>query len=67
MELAPGMVARLADDRFGRAALGARIGVVVSVEPLEQAPLARRVEIRPITELESLASVILAVPSEVAR
>ena len=67
LELAPGMVARLADDRYGRAALGARIGVVVSVEPVEQAPLARRVEIRPVVDLDGLSSVVLAVPAEVPR
>jgi hypothetical protein len=67
MTLAPGMVARLADDRFGRAALGSRIGIVVAVEPVEQAPLARRVEIRPIIDLDGLSSVILAVPAEVPR
>ena len=67
MTLAPGMVARLADDRFGRAAHGSRIGVVVSVEPVEQAPLARRVEIRPVYDLDSLSSVIVAVPAEVPR
>lgn len=67
LELAPGMVARLADDRFGRAVLGARIGIVVSVEPVEQAPLARRVEIRPVIDLDSLSSVVLAVPAEVPR
>jgi hypothetical protein len=67
MALAPGMFARLADDRFGRAALGSRIGVVVAVEPVEQAPPARRVEIRPILDLDGLSSVILAVPAEVPR
>jgi hypothetical protein len=67
LELAPGMVARLADDRYGRAALGSRIGVVVSVEPVEQAPLARRVEIRPVIDLDGLSSVVLAVPAEVPR
>lgn len=67
MTLSTGMIARLADDRFGRAALGSRIGVVVSVEPVEQAPLARRVEVRPIIDLEGLSSVVLAVPAEVPR
>lgn len=64
MPLVVGMVARLADDRFGRAAVGARVGVVVSVEPIEQAPLARKVEVRPLIEPGELSSVILVTSGE---
>lgn len=67
MALTPGMVARLADDRYGRAALGARVGVVVAVEPVEKAPLARRVEVRPIIESSALSTVVLVTPAEVPR
>jgi len=67
LALAPGMVARLADERYGRAALGARIGTVVAVEPVEQAPLARRVEIRPMLDSGSLSTVVLVTQAEVPR
>jgi len=59
--LSIGMVARLADDRFGRTALGARVGTVVAIEPVEKAPLARRVEIAPLGSLAEHSTVILVV------
>lgn len=59
-ELAEGMLARVADDRSPRIALGARIGRVVSIEPIEQAPLARRVVVEPLLELEDRATVVVA-------
>lgn len=61
--LSIGMVARLADDRFGRTALGARVGTVVAIEPIEKAPLARRVEIAPLAALGDFATVIVVVES----
>jgi hypothetical protein len=57
--LAPGAVVRLEDERYPRAALGARVGVVTTVEPLEQAPLARRVEVTPIMPLASAPAVVV--------
>lgn len=67
MPLAAGMLARLADDRFPRAALGARVGVVTAVAPIEQAPLARRIEVRPLIETAELSTVVLVVPAEAPR
>jgi len=70
-ELAEGMVARIADDRYPRVALGTRLGVVVKVEPIDEVPLARRVRIRPVLRLDDAASVVVAVleqpPSEGTR
>ena len=60
-ELSVGLVARVADDRLPRSALGTRIGRVVSVEPIEQVPLARRIEVAPIAGLSDVASVIIAI------
>jgi hypothetical protein len=57
--LAPGAIVRLEDERYPRAALGARVGVVTSVEPLEQAPLARRIEVAPIVALASAPTVVV--------
>jgi hypothetical protein len=34
---------------------------VVSVEPIEQVPLARRIEVAPIAGLSDVASVIIAI------
>jgi hypothetical protein len=59
MPLAPGMIARLADDRYGRAALGSRVGVVLSVEPVDEAPNARRIVVQPVVDFGELASVII--------
>lgn len=59
VELVEGLVARLADDRYPRIALGARIGVVRAVRPIEQAPLARRVEVEPFATLAERASVVV--------
>jgi hypothetical protein len=59
--LSVGLVARVADDRLPRSALGTRIGRVVSVEPIEQVPLARRIEVAPIAGLSDVASVIIAI------
>ena len=64
VELTIGMTARLADERWPRIALGARLGEVIAVEPIEQAPLARRVEVRPIVAAEAIATVMIAVPEE---
>jgi hypothetical protein len=61
--LSVGMVARLADDRFGRTALGARVGTVVAIEPIEKAPLARRVEIAPLASLGDFSTVVVVVES----
>lgn len=61
VELFPGMVARLADERFPRAALGARVGRIVAVRPIEQVPLARRIEVEPIARTEELGTVVVAV------
>ncbi len=58
-ELAVGMIARIADERFPRSALGARVGRVVSVEPIEQVPLARRIEVEPILDTAELRTVVL--------
>lgn len=60
VDLAVGMIARLADDRSPRIALGARIGRVVAIEPVEQAPLARRIVVDPIVLLEERATVVVA-------
>ena len=60
VELVEGMLARVADDRSPRIALGARIGRVVSIEPIEQAPLARRVVVEPLLELEDRTTVVVA-------
>ena len=53
------MIARLADDRYGRAALGSRVGIVLSVEPLDEAPNARRIVVQPVVDFGELASVII--------
>lgn len=66
LELSEGLVARLADDRYPRVALGARVGTVVAVTPIEQAPLARRVEVAPIVTLAERASVVVVVVEESA-
>lgn len=63
-DLAVGMVARLADERVPKSALGARVGVVVDVRPVEQAPLARRIEVAPIVDFAAIGTVVLAVPEE---
>lgn len=57
-----GMTARLADERWPRIALGARIGEVIAIEPIEQAPLASRIEVRPIVAAESIGSLTIAIP-----
>lgn len=61
--LSVGMVARLADDRYGRTALGARVGTIVAIEPVEKAPLARRVEIAPLAWLGEHPTLIVVVES----
>lgn len=64
LELREGMVARVADERFPRVALGTRIGVVVRVEPIDEVPLARRVRIRPLASLDDAAAVVVAAAEE---
>lgn len=61
VELREGLIARLADERYPRVALGTRVGIVVRVEPIEQVPLARRIEVRRISSLADAASVIVAI------
>jgi hypothetical protein len=58
-ELSVGMIARIADERFPRSALGARVGQVVSVQPIEQVPLARRIEVEPIVDPTEVRAVVL--------
>ncbi len=58
-ELAVGMVARVADDRMPRSALGARVGRVVAIAPIEQVPLARRIEVEPILKAKDAASAVV--------
>ena len=60
--LVVGMTARLADERWPRIALGARIGEVIAIEPIEQAPLASRIEVRPIVPAAAIASITIAIP-----
>ncbi|MFM7051615.1 MAG: rod shape-determining protein MreC [Planctomycetota bacterium] len=60
VDLREGMVARVADDRFPRVALGTRIGTVVRVEPIDEVPLARRVRIRPLASLDDAVAVVVA-------
>ena len=66
--LREGMIARLADDRYGRLAMGLPIGIVRSVEAIDRAPHARRVEVAPMVDFETLSRVIIvsdsATPSE---
>ncbi len=57
-----GMTARLADERWPRIALGARVGEVIAIEPIEQAPLASRIEVRPIVSANSISSITIAIP-----
>lgn len=57
--LVPGMIARVAEDRYGRAALGARVGVVLSVKPIDRAPHARLVEVGPLVEFDMLSRVTI--------
>lgn len=57
--LAVGSIVRLEDERYPRAALGARVGVVIGAEPLEQAPLARRIEVAPVVALASAPAVVV--------
>lgn len=64
--LAVGATVRFEDDRYPRAALGTRVGVVSAVEPLDQAPLARRIEVAPIRPLAEALSVVVVSP-EVAE
>lgn len=66
LELSEGLVARLADDRYPRVALGARVGTVVAVTPIEKAPLARRVEVAPVVELGERSSVVVVVVDDAA-
>jgi hypothetical protein len=59
VDLRVGLLARVSDDRLPRAALGTIIGRVIAVEPIEQVPLARRIEVEPIMTLEDVSSVII--------
>lgn len=59
VDLRVGLFARVSDDRLPRAALGTIIGRVIAVEPIEQVPLARRIEVEPIMTLEDVSSVII--------
>jgi hypothetical protein len=58
--LREGMIARLADDRYGRLAMGLPIGIVRSVEAIDRAPHARRVEVAPVVDFETLSRVTIA-------
>ncbi|MEY2795510.1 MAG: hypothetical protein RIR10_1226, partial [Planctomycetota bacterium] len=58
-ELTVGMIARVADDRMPRSALGARVGRVIAIAPIEQVPLARRVEVEPIAEAREATSAVV--------
>jgi len=60
-EIAVGMIARVTDERLPRSALGARIGRIVAVEPIEQVPLARRIEVEPITEARDAISAVVVI------
>ncbi len=64
VDLTVGMLARVADDRLPSAALGTLIGRVVAIEPIEQVPLARRIEVEPLETLDDVATVILCVPGD---
>ncbi len=55
-----GLIARVVDDRLPRSANGTLIGRVISVQPIEQVPLARRIEVEPMVTLDDAASVIIA-------
>ena len=58
-ELEVGMIARVADDRMPRSALGARVGRVIAIAPIEQVPLARRIEVEPIAEARDATSAVV--------
>jgi hypothetical protein len=58
-ELTVGMIARVADDRMPRSALGARVGRVIAIAPIEQVPLARRIEVEPIAEAREATSAVV--------
>ena len=58
-ELVVGMIARVADDRMPRSALGARVGRVIAIAPIEQVPLARRIEVEPIAEAREATSAVV--------
>ena len=51
--------ARVADDRMPRSALGARVGRVIAIAPIEQVPLARRIEVEPIAEAREATSAVV--------
>jgi hypothetical protein len=53
------MIARVADDRMPRSALGARVGRVIAIAPIEQVPLARRIEVEPIAEAREATSAVV--------
>jgi hypothetical protein len=53
------MIARVADDRMPRSALGARVGRVIAIAPIEQVPLARRIEVEPIAEARDATSAVV--------
>ena len=57
------MIARATDDRLPRSTLGARVGRVIAIEPIEQVPLARRIEVEPIARARDATSAVVVIES----
>jgi hypothetical protein len=62
-EISIGMIARVTDDRLPRSTLGARVGRVIAIEPIEQVPLARRIEVEPIALARDATSAVVVIES----
>ncbi len=58
-DIAVGWVARVADERWPRAALGLRVGVVETVAVRDDAPLMRRIAVQPLVDALRVPHVVL--------
>ncbi len=71
-DIAEGWIARIADERWPQPSRGLRVGVVERVGPRDDAPLLKRVTVRPLVDALRVPHVVLidesvAIPAESAQ